>query len=125
MATANHIADDILSRDPAAVRARIAMLERVLESAILIPGIRRRIGLDAVLGLMPGLGDAMAGAMGLYLVWEARNLGASRFTLARMVGNVLVDTLLGSVPVAGDIFDLFFRSNTRNLKLIRPLLEGR
>ena len=114
-----------LSRDPAAVRARIAMLERVLESAILLPVIRRRIGLDAVLGLMPGLGDAMAGAMGLYLVWEARNLGASRFTLARMVANVLVDTLLGSVPLAGDIFDIFFRSNTRNLKLIRPLLEGR
>ncbi len=125
MATANQIADDILSRDPAAVRARIAMLERVLESAILLPVVRRRIGLDAVLGLMPGLGDAMAGAMGLYLVWEARNLGASRFTLARMVANVLVDTLLGSVPVAGDIFDIFFRSNTRNLKLIRPLLEGR
>lgn len=125
MATANQFADDILSRDPAAVRARIAMLERVLESAILLPVIRRRIGLDAVLGLMPGLGDAMAGAMGLYLVWEARNLGASRFTLARMVANVLVDTLLGSVPLAGDIFDIFFRSNTRNLKLIRPLLEGR
>ena len=125
MATANQIADDMLSRDPAAVRARIAMLERVLESAILLPVVRRRIGLDAVLGLMPGLGDAMAGAMGLYLVWEARNLGASRFTLARMVANVLVDTLLGSVPLAGDIFDIFFRSNTRNLKLIRPLLEGR
>jgi hypothetical protein len=125
MATAQELADDILSRDPAAVRARIAMLERVLESAILIPGIRRRIGLDAVLGLLPGVGDAMAGAMGLYLVWEARNLGASRFTLARMVGNVLIDTLLGSVPVAGDIFDLFFRSNTRNLKLIRRQLEGR
>lgn len=125
MATANQFADDILSRDPAAVRARIAMLERVLESAILLPVVRRRIGLDAVLGLMPGLGDAMAGAMGLYLVWEARNLGASRFTLARMVANVLVDTLLGSVPLAGDIFDIFFRSNTRNLKLIRPLLEGR
>jgi hypothetical protein len=62
-------------------------------------------------------------AMGLYLVWEARNLGASRFTLARMLGNVGVDALLGSVPLAGDVFDIFFRSNRRNIKLLRQHLN--
>ena len=73
---------------------------------------------------MPGVGDAAMAAMGLYLVWEARNLGASRLTLARMVGNVGIDALIGSVPVAGDVFDFFFRSNSRNLKLLRRHLNS-
>ena len=106
-----------------AARARIARLEFLLEGAIRIPGLSRRIGLDAIIGLVPGVGDAAMAAMGLYLVWEARNLGASRWLLARMLGNVGIDTLIGSVPVAGDVFDLFFRSNNRNLKLLRRQLN--
>lgn len=107
--------------DAASARARIDALEHLLESAIRIPGLGTRIGADALIGLVPGVGDAAMAAMGLYLVWEARNLGASRWVLARMLGNVGIDALIGSVPVAGDLFDVFFRSNSRNLKLIRRL----
>ena len=71
--------------------------------------------------LIPGIGDAATAAMSLYLVWEARNLGASRLQLLRMLANVGIDTALGSVPLVGDAFDLFFRSNSRNLKIIRRL----
>jgi len=107
--------------DAASARIRVQGLEHVLESAIRIPGLGTRIGLDALIGLVPGVGDAAMAAMGLYLVWEARNLGASRWVLMRMLGNVGVDALIGSVPVAGDVFDFFFRSNSRNLKLIKRL----
>ncbi len=108
--------------DAAAARARVERLEHVLENAIRIPGLGTRIGADAIIGLLPGGGDAAMAVLGLYLVWEARNLGASRVLLMRMLGNVAVDAVIGSVPVAGDVFDLFFRSNSRNLKLIRKLL---
>lgn len=106
----------------AAARARILRLEQLLEGMIRVPFLGRKIGLDALLGLIPGVGDAAAGALGLYLIWEARNLGASKATLLRMLGNVGLDTAMGSVPVLGDLFDFAFRSNTRNLKLIRALL---
>jgi hypothetical protein len=107
--------------DAHSARQRVERLEHVLESAIRIPGLGTRIGADAIIGLLPGGGDAAMAVLGLYLVWEARNLGASRVMLARMLGNVAVDAVIGSVPVAGDVFDLFFRSNRRNLKLIKRL----
>ncbi|WP_156256062.1 DUF4112 domain-containing protein [Sandarakinorhabdus oryzae] len=109
--------------DAASARVRIERLEYMLEGAVRIPGLGTRIGLDALIGLVPGVGDAAMAAMGLYLVWEARNLGASRFMLARMLGNVGIDALIGSVPLAGDVFDIFFRSNSRNLKLLRRHLN--
>ena len=107
--------------DAAAARARIARLEHLLEGLVRVPLLGRRIGIDALVGLIPGVGDAATAVLGLYLVWEARNLGASRLTLLRMLGNIGFDTVLGSVPVAGDVFDIFFRSNSRNLKLIKGL----
>lgn len=112
-----------LARDPAAARLRITMLERVLERAFVIPGLNRGVGLDAALGFVPVAGDMIAGAMGLYLVWEARNLGMSKVTVARMLMNVGMDTTLGAVPLVGDVFDFFFRSNTRNLRLIKRHLD--
>ncbi|WP_164156391.1 DUF4112 domain-containing protein [Sandarakinorhabdus rubra] len=102
-------------------RARIERLEYLLEGAVRIPGLGTRIGADAIIGLVPGIGDAAMAALGLYLVWEARNLGASRWLMLRMLANVGIDAALGSVPVAGDLFDLVFRSNRRNLQLIRRL----
>jgi hypothetical protein len=108
--------------DAAAARIRIARLETLLEGMVRLPLIGRRIGLDAVIGLVPGVGDLATGALGLYLIWEARNLGASRGMMLRMLANVGFDTALGSVPVAGDMFDIVFRSNSRNLKLIKRLL---
>ena len=112
-----------VARDPAAARLRVDLLERVLERAILIPGLKRGVGLDAALGFVPVAGDVIAGLMGLYLVWEARNLGMPKRTLAHMLWNVGMDTTLGAVPVVGDLFDLLFRSNTRNLRLIKRHLD--
>ena len=108
-----------VARDAASAQLRIDFLERILERAIVIPGLNRGIGLDSVIGFVPLAGDFIAGAMGLYLVWEAHNLGMPRRTLARMLVNVGFDTVLGSVPVIGDVFDLLFRSNTRNLRLVK------
>lgn len=112
-----------LGRNAAAVRQRIEALEKVMERSFHIPVLNQPVGLDAVVGLIPVAGDVVAAGLGLYLVWEARNLGMSRWHLARMVSNVGFDTLLGAVPVAGDLFDFVFRSNSRNLKIIRKYLD--
>ncbi|SFF85703.1 protein of unknown function [Novosphingobium sp. CF614] len=112
-----------LGNDPLSIRRRIEAMERVLERAFTVPGTRRQIGLDALVGLVPVAGDVISAALGLYLVWEARNLGMSRWQLARMTANVGFDTLVGAVPVAGDLFDFLFRSNSRNLRIIRKHLD--
>jgi hypothetical protein len=110
-------------KDPAAIRARIEALEAVLERSITIPGVNYRIGLDAVLGLLPVGGDIIAGLMSAYIIWEARNLGMSKLQLARMTANTLFDTAVGAVPLVGDAFDFVFRSNTRNLRIIKRHLD--
>ena len=112
-----------LGSDPASVRRRIEALEQLLERAFVIPGINRRIGLDAIAGMVPVAGDTITALMGVYLVWEARNLGMSKWQLARMTGNVGFDWLVGLVPFAGDVFDFFFRSSSRNLRMIRRHLD--
>ncbi|WP_367183285.1 DUF4112 domain-containing protein [Novosphingobium sp.] len=109
--------------DPQAVRQRIEGLERLLEGLFDVPLVGRKVGLDAIVGLVPGIGDVITAGMGLYLVWEGRNLGMPRWQIWRMIGNVGVDTLVGAVPLAGDLFDFLFRSNTRNLKIIRRHLD--
>lgn len=110
-------------RDPAALRKRVEMLEMVLERSFVIPGINRPVGLDAIVGLVPVVGDFVAAAMGAYLIWEARNLGMPKWKLWRMMGNLGVDTAIGAIPVAGDAFDFLFRSNSRNLKIIKRHLD--
>jgi len=112
-----------VGRDAAAVRQRIEAMERVLERAFTIPGTRRKIGLDVILDLVPIVGDTAAAVMGAWLVWEARNLGMSKWHLARMAGNVGVDWLLGLIPFIGAIPDFFFRSNTRNLRIVKKWLD--
>ena len=109
--------------DPAAVRRRIEALEQLLERSFVVPGINRPVGLDAIVGLVPVLGDAITAAMGAYLVWEASNLGMPRWKIWRMAGNVAFDTALGAIPVAGDAFDFFFRSNSRNLRIVKCHLD--
>ena len=109
--------------DPAAVRRRIEALEQLLERSFVVPGINRPVGLDAIVGLVPVLGDAIPAAMGAYLVWEASNLGMPRWKIWRMAGNVAFDTALGAIPVAGDAFDFFFRSNSRNLRIVKRHLD--
>jgi len=98
-------------------------MEKLLEGLFVIPGINRRVGLDALLGLVPVVGDLIAAALGAWIVWEARNLGMSRFQLARMSARVGFDALLGVIPVIGDAADFFYRSNTLNLKAIKRHLD--
>lgn len=110
-------------RDPADVRARIYGMEKLLERAFVVPGTRIPVGLDTIVGLIPVAGDLVTGAMGLYLVWEARNVGASRWLQARMLANVGIDTALGAVPLVGDVFDFVFKSNSKNLRLLKRHLD--
>jgi len=110
-------------------RQRIALLARLMDSAFVIPGTRVRAGLDAVLGLVPVVGDLASAAIGLFLVLQARELGASRWLQARMMSNLLVDTALGSVPLVGDVFDVAFKANLRNVQLLQkelgePFIDG-
>ena len=88
-----------------------------------MPGLRRGVGLDALLGLVPVAGDAVSALIGLYSVIQARELGASRWLQARMVGNLVFDAAIGAVPVAGDVADVFFRAHRRNLKLLQRELK--
>ncbi|GAM03906.1 MULTISPECIES: DUF4112 domain-containing protein [Novosphingobium] len=112
-----------LGNDPMAIRRRVEALEYVLERAVTVPGINRKVGLDAIVGLVPVAGDMIAAALGLYIVWEARKLGMPKWQIARMMANVGVDTALGAIPLAGDLFDFLYRSNSRNLKIILKHLD--
>lgn len=102
--------------------ARVTLVARLMDSAFIIPGLNRRVGFDAVLGLVPGVGDALSAVLASYIIWEARQLGLPRWKIARMVANVAVDTALGAIPLAGDVFDVFFKSNERNLRIIHEHL---
>ncbi len=112
-----------MGRDPASVRARVETMEALLERMFVVPGINRPIGLDSIVGLIPVVGDVATAAMGAYVIWEARNLGVPKWKLARMAANVGIDTALGAIPFVGDVFDFVWRSNTRNLKILRRHLD--
>jgi hypothetical protein len=112
-----------IGTDPAAVRQRIEALERMLERGFTVPGTRYQFGFDAIVGLIPVVGDFIGAAFGAYLVWEAKNLGMPKWKLWRMSGNVALDTAIGFVPVAGDALDFLFRSNTRNLRILKRHLD--
>jgi hypothetical protein len=112
-----------LGRDPASVRRRVEHMEHLLEGLFVVPVINRRIGLDVILDALPVAGDAVAAALGAWIVWEARNLGMSKWQMTRMAGNVGLDFALGLIPVIGAVPDFFFRSNTMNLKMIKRHLD--
>lgn len=109
--------------DPASVRKRVEAMEMLLERSFRVPGVNMPIGLDALIGLIPVVGDIVTTALGAYIVWEARNLGLSKWQLTRMGANVAFDSVLGLVPVVGDAADFVFRSNTRNLRIIKKHLD--
>lgn len=111
------------TRDPAKIRQRIELIELILERSLTIPGTNIRVGMDAIVGLVPVIGDVITAAMGAYIVWEAHNLGLPKWKLARMAGNIALDTAIGAVPLAGDLFDMLFKSNSRNLRIVKRHMD--
>ena len=112
-----------LGTDPPSVRRRVEALERIMERLIVIPGVNRPVGLDVILDFVPFAGSTAAAVLGAYMAWDARNLGMSKWQMGKMAGNVGIDWLLGLIPWIGAVPDFFFRSNSRNLKLIKKHLD--
>ena len=104
---------------------RLEALARLMDGAFVIPGTSIRMGLDGIIGLIPVAGDLIAGLISSYLIWEARQLGASKWLIARMMANTLLDTTFGAIPVLGDAFDVLFRANMKNMALLRRHMEKR
>ena len=102
--------------------ARLDALATLLDTAFILPGTNVRFGFDALIGLVPGIGDAITTAISLYIVHEARQLGAPPHLILRMLANVVVDGLVGAVPLVGDAFDVLWRANRRNVRLLREWL---
>jgi len=97
---------------------RLVWMARFLDNAIVIPGVKFRVGYDAIIGLVPGIGDIVTAGMSLYVVYEAHRLGCGSRTIIKMLGNVAIDFLISEIPALGDVIDIFFKSNTRNLALL-------
>jgi|SRR5215207_7125389 len=106
---------------------RLGRLRRVgylLDNSIPLPGTRFRFGVDTVIGLVPGIGDLIGGALSLYILLEAARMGVPRSVLARMGWNVAIDTVVGEVPILGDLFDAGFKANVRNLALLEGVVQA-
>lgn len=99
-------------------RARLVALARLMDHSVRIPGLGLRIGLDPILGLVPGIGDAAGALISLYIVIEGVRLGASPRQVVMMLANIGIDLAAGAVPILGDIFDIAFKANTRNLAIL-------
>ena len=118
--------NELARHDPSKAKA-IAELDRlatILDSRWRIPGTSIRFGVDAVAGLLPGLGDAATGLVSAYIVLRASHHGAGGGLIARMLGNIALDTVVGSVPILGSIFDVYYKANNRNIRLLRRHLEA-
>lgn len=110
------------ARSPGELR-RVRTVARVLDDLIPIPGTSWRVGLDPLLGLVPGVGDWVGWAASLHILVSAARSGADAATLARMAGNVVLDAFVGAVPVLGDAFDLAWKANARNLRLMESVVD--
>jgi hypothetical protein len=102
--------------------ARLDALATLLDTALVLPGTNVRFGLDALLGLVPGIGDLVTTAISLYIVHEARQLGVPGHVIARMLANVALDGIVGAVPLVGDVLDVMWRANRRNMRLLQEWL---
>jgi hypothetical protein len=117
---------DCFMREPKSSPAKVNRLRRLsqlLDDAIPIPGTGYRIGIDPLLGLVPGGGDTVAGALGAYIIIEAARMGLPRKVIGQMVGNILLDSVVGSVPILGDLFDIGWKANVRNITLLERHLH--
>lgn len=101
---------------------RLQELADLLDASFQVPGTSWRFGLDPLLGLIPGVGDAVSGVASLYIVFQSWRLGVGMGTLMRMLGNMLVDTVVGAIPLLGDVLDFAMKPNQRNLQLLRKEL---
>ena len=106
----------LVGKDKEVERARA--LARVMDNAVAIPGTKFRVGVDALLGLFPGVGDVLAGVLSSYIVLTAWRRGARATVIGRMLANIGIDTVLGSIPVLGDVFDAAYKSNVKNVQLL-------
>jgi hypothetical protein len=113
----------MIDQDKEGSLTRLEAVGKLMDGAFVIPGTSTRVGLDALIGLVPGIGDLVSGLVSSYLIWEARRLGVSRWVLTRMAANTLLDTTIGAIPLAGDVFDVMFRANMKNMALLRQHLE--
>src|SRR5579875_3361889 len=113
------------TRSRSSALRRMEVVANLLDTAFQIPGTKQRVGIDAFIGLIPGLGDIATTLLSTYIIWEARNLGVSRFALFRMMANLAIHATVGAIPVGGDLFDSFFRVNQRNMRIVRAHLERR
>jgi uncharacterized protein DUF4112 len=102
---------------------RLRSLARLLDNAVQLPGTRVRFGLDPIIGLVPGIGDAIGAIFSMFIIYQAARMGAPKSTLLRMMANVGWDTLVGEIPLLGDLFDFGWKSNTRNIALLEQHLE--
>jgi hypothetical protein len=102
--------------------AQLDMLADLLDSRFVVPGTNIHFGLDGVIGLIPGIGDLISALISFYLISRASHLGLSPWIKARMVANVALDTVVGAIPILGDVFDVGFKSNRRNIALVRKAL---
>jgi hypothetical protein len=123
--TANGMLERLKTAGPARADAvrRMELMAKILDNAFLIPGTNQRVGIDAIIGLIPGLGDVATTLLSSYVIWEARNLGVSRVAIGRMLTNLAIHATVGAIPIVGDIFDAFFRVNQRNMRIVRAHLE--
>jgi hypothetical protein len=121
--TSDWTVHDRASRE--ATLARLDALSRLFDIAFLIPGTNVRFGVEAILRLVPGIGDAAASALSCWLLYEARRLGVPPSIFARMLLNVAIEGIVGAIPIAGDAFDVAFRANRRNVRLLRDWFDGR
>ena len=103
---------------------RVRLLSRLLDEQFRIPGTTYRVGLDGLLGLIPGVGDAAGALLSTYILYEAMRLGASSTVLLRMVANIGIDTVGGAIPVVGDIFDIAWKANKKNAALLHAYLAS-
>jgi Domain of unknown function (DUF4112) len=104
--------------------SRVRWLSYLLDERFRIPGTRYRIGLDGLLGVLPGVGDTIGTLLSAYILFEAIQLGIPRATLLRMVGNIALDTLVGAIPVVGDVFDVAWKANKKNVALLNAYIAS-
>jgi hypothetical protein len=115
-------APEVGTRDPRRLE-HLRTITRLLDSAVRVPGTRYRFGLDALIGLVPGIGDAIGAIFSTLIIFHAARLGVPKSTLVRMMANVGLDTIVGEIPLLGDLFDFGWKSNTKNLALLEEHLR--